>query len=88
MLLGSSAILKWPNMISRTGKSQYTENEAAEELGVSVERLRGLIKQHIVISEEDANNIPIASFQPSDLLLLRFLTGASADLPVEHPSRA
>ncbi len=60
--------------MSHTGKSQYTEAEAAEELGVSLERLRVLIRQHVVTTDEDLNNVPIASFQPSDLLLLKFLT--------------
>ena len=66
-------------MISRTGKSQYTEVEAAEELGVSVERLRVMIRKHIVTSDEDLNNVPIATFQPSDLLLLRFLAVSPAE---------
>lgn len=60
-------------MLSRRGKSQFTETEAAEELGVSVERLRVLIRRHIVTSDEDLTNVPIASFQPSDLLILRML---------------
>ena len=63
-------------MISRTGKSQYTEAEAAEELGVSVERLRVLIRRHIVTAEEDLTNVPLTTYQPSDLLLLRFLTAS------------
>ncbi len=74
-------------MNSRTGKSQYTEIEAAEELGVSIERLRCLIRQHEVTSEEDLNNVPIATFQPSDLLLLRFLTVGSAGHAAEHANR-
>jgi hypothetical protein len=61
------------NMVSRTGKSQFTELEAAEELGVSVDRLRTLIRSHIITSDEDVPNISIATFQPSDLLLLRLL---------------
>lgn len=65
-------------MISRTGKSQFSEVEAAEELGVSVERLRVLIRKHIVTTDEDLNNVPIASFQPSDLLVLRFLAREAA----------
>jgi hypothetical protein len=68
-------------MISRTGKSQYTESEAAEELGVSVDRLRVLIRQHIVTSDEDLNNVPMATFQPSDLLLLKLLTSSPEHQP-------
>jgi hypothetical protein len=66
-------------MTSRIGKSQYTEQEAAEELGLSVDRLRILIRKYIVTSDEDLNNVSIAQFQPSDVLLLRFLTGGSGE---------
>ena len=60
---------------SRPGKTQFTEVEAAEELGISVLQLRQLIRSHVVESEEDLRNVPIAQFQLSDLLLLRLLTG-------------
>ena len=65
-------------MTLRTGKSHYSETEAAEELGISVERLRVLIRRHIVTSDEDLNNVPMASFQPSDLLLLKLLATTPA----------
>jgi hypothetical protein len=64
-------------ILSRNPKAQYTEMEAAVELGVSIEQLRTLIKSHIVDREEDATNIPVATFQPSDLLVLRLLAGMS-----------
>lgn len=64
-------------LASRLLKGQYSEREAAEELGVSVEFLRSVIRSHIVDSDEDLNNVPIASFHPSDLLLLRLLSGLS-----------
>ena len=70
-------------MTLRTGKSHYSENEAAEELGISVERLRVLIRRHIVTSDEDLNNVPMASFQPSDLLLLKLLATTPAAAPEE-----
>jgi hypothetical protein len=73
-------------MMARTSKSQYTEVEAAEELGVSVERLRVLIRQHVVTTDEDLNNVPIASFQPSDLLLLKFLTSSGTAQPTLEPA--
>jgi hypothetical protein len=60
--------------LSRTGKSQYSETEAAEELGVSVEQLRVMIRSHVVDRDEDLNNVPVTTFQPSDLLILRLLT--------------
>lgn len=60
---------------SRPGKTQFTEVEAAEELGISVIQLRQVIRSHVVETEEDLRNVPIAQFQLSDLLLLRLLTG-------------
>ncbi|MEO8050793.1 MAG: hypothetical protein ABI833_10290 [Acidobacteriota bacterium] len=62
-------------LMTRPGKSQYTEVEAAEELGVSVDRLRTIIRSHVVDRDEDAVNIPVTTFQPSDLLILRLLSG-------------
>ena len=60
---------------SRPGKGQYSEAEAAEELGISVAQLRTMIRSHVVDREEDAVNIPVTTFQPSDLLILRLLAG-------------
>ena len=60
---------------TRPGKTQFTEVEAAEEVGISVMQLRQLIRSHVVESEEDLRNVPIAQFQLSDLLLLRLLAG-------------
>jgi hypothetical protein len=61
--------------LSRTGKSQYSEVEAAEELGVSLEQLRSMIRSHVVERDEDLTNVPVTTFQPSDLLVLRLLSG-------------
>jgi hypothetical protein len=61
--------------LSRTGKSQYSETEAAEELGISIEQLRRMIRSHVVDRDEDLNNVPVTTFQPSDLLILRLLAG-------------
>jgi hypothetical protein len=69
-------------MTLRTGKSHFSETEAAEELGISVERLRVLIRRHIITTDEDLNNVPIATFQPSDLLLLK-LFASSPPAPQE-----
>jgi len=60
--------------LTRTGKSQYSETEAAEELGVSIDQLRAMIRHHVVDRDEDLNNVPSTTFQPSDLLVLRLLT--------------
>ena len=59
----------------RPGKSQYSEIEAAEELGISVEQLRTMIRSHVVTTDEDLGNVPVTTFQPSDLLILRLLSG-------------
>jgi len=59
----------------KPGKSQYSEAEAAEELGVSVPQLRVMIRSHVIQHEEDLNNVPMTTFQPSDLLILRLLAG-------------
>jgi hypothetical protein len=60
---------------SRPGKGQYSEAEAAEQLGISVMQLRTMIRSHVVDKDEDLNNVPATTFQPSDLLILRLLTG-------------
>jgi len=71
-------------LVSRLAKSQYSEREAAEELGVSVEQLRTLIRSHIVETDEDLNNVSVASFHPSDLLVLKLLARqSSSSVPVE-----
>jgi len=58
-------------------KAQYSEPEAAQQLGISVEDLRVLIRRLIVVDESDATNVPMTSFQPSDLLVLRLLAKSS-----------
>lgn len=63
--------------VARAIKSQYSETEAAEELGVSVEQLRTMIRSHVVERDEDLNNVPVTTFQPSDLLILKLLSGMS-----------
>ena len=73
------------SLATRLSKSQYSEREAADELGVSVEQLRLLIRSHIVDTDEDLNNVPVASFHPSDLLLLKILSGLSAPPSPEAP---
>jgi len=60
---------------TRPGKGQYSEAEAAEELGITVAQLRTMIRSHVVDKDEDLNNVPAHTFQPSDLLILRLLTG-------------
>jgi hypothetical protein len=65
---------------SKQNKTQYSETEAAQELGLTVEQLRVLIRRHVAQSDEDLNHIAIATFHPSDLLLLKILAGQSSEL--------
>jgi hypothetical protein len=63
----------------KPAKTQYSENEAAAELGLSLEELRTLIRSHIIETDEDLNNVPMASFHPSDLLVLKLLLSSKAN---------
>jgi hypothetical protein len=74
-LLRAGTIKIQEMQLNRTGKSQYSETEAAEELGVSVIQLRTMIRSHVVDRDEDLGNVPATTFQPSDLLILRLLAG-------------
>lgn len=65
----------------KPGKTQYSEHEAAAELGLTVEQLRSLIRSHIAQSDEDLNHIASASFHPSDLLVLKILAANSTSTP-------
>ena len=60
---------------SKAVRTYYSESEAAETLGITVDQLRRLILDHIVETEEDLKNMPQASLYPSDLLVLRLLAG-------------
>ena len=60
-------------ILSTRAKTHYSEQEAAEELGLSVQDFRTLIRSHIVDNEEDLNKVAMASFHPSDLLVLKLL---------------
>ena len=73
--------------VGKSSKTQYSEVEAAQELGLSVEQLRGLIRSHIAQSDEDLNHIAVASFQPSDLLVLKLLSGQNVN-PIPQGSEA
>ncbi|MGH9675176.1 MAG: hypothetical protein ACRD44_18550 [Bryobacteraceae bacterium] len=60
-------------MLGKTGKSYYTEAEAARSMGVTIDELRGLIRRHIVDSEDDLSNCPKATYYPADLVVLKLL---------------
>jgi hypothetical protein len=63
----------------KSSKTQYSEQEAAKELGITVEELRALIRSHIAETDEDLNNVSVASFHPSDLLILKLLSGVKGN---------
>ncbi|MCS7026506.1 MAG: hypothetical protein NZV14_17040 [Bryobacteraceae bacterium] len=54
-------------------KSHYSEAEAAVALGITLEEFRALIRRHIVDGDEDMANVSTATYQPSDLLVLRMI---------------
>jgi hypothetical protein len=62
-----------------SGKVEYTEEEAASTLGISVNDLRELVRTHVT-KEEGGPEAPISSFRPSDLLLLKMLSGSQSHL--------
>ena len=62
-----------PDTMTKSVKTQYTEAEAAEELGLSVDSLRALIRNYVASNEEELTNLPAAIFQRADLLLLKFI---------------
>ena len=64
---------------SKSNQTQYSEVEAARELGVTVDQLRTLIRSHIAQTDEDLNHIAV-SFHPSDLLVLKILAGQNSHL--------
>jgi hypothetical protein len=70
--------------LSRTSKSQYSESEAAEELGISVAQLRTMIRSHVVDRDEDLTNVPQTTFQASDLVILRLLSKMQANNAPQH----
>ncbi len=68
-------------MLLKETKSNYSELEAAAELGLSVEELRALIRHHIVKNDAELTSTAVETFNASDLLLLRILANSAAVLP-------
>jgi hypothetical protein len=60
-------------VVLKETKSEYSELEAATELGITVDELRALIRNHIVKNDTELNSTSLETFHPSDLLLLRIL---------------
>lgn len=57
-------------MTHKSSKVRYSEDEAARKLGLSVDQLRILVRDHIAAGGEES---AVESFQPSDLVVLRIL---------------
>jgi len=66
-----------------SGKTEYTEEEAATALGISIGDLRTLVRTH-VINEEPEAEIPIQSFRAKDLLLLKMLSAPHPAAAMSH----
>ncbi len=60
-----------------SGKVEYTEEEAASALGVSVSELRAMVRTHVTKGEIEGE-VPIPTLRPTDLLLLQMLAGERA----------
>ncbi|HUS07017.1 MAG TPA: hypothetical protein VMZ52_11995 [Bryobacteraceae bacterium] len=58
-------------LLSKALQVHYSEIEAAERLGVSIEELRSLVRNHIVQSDDELPNLESASFKQSDLVVLK-----------------
>jgi hypothetical protein len=56
--------------MSKRIKVLYTEQEAARELGITVEELRQLVSR---IAEGVPASLDTHQYQPADLILLRYL---------------
>ncbi|MGH9630736.1 MAG: hypothetical protein ACRD7E_20675, partial [Bryobacteraceae bacterium] len=65
------------SMTLRTQKTEYSESEAAQLLGVTVDRLRSLVYSHIMTDQAEIDSEPVVAFQPSDLMVLRILASNS-----------
>jgi hypothetical protein len=70
--------------VARLAKSVYSESEAAQELGISVERLRTLIRTHVLTGDDEVPPGLSPMFQASDLLILRFLSGSESMPIAQH----
>lgn len=60
-------------MVLNETRTHYSELEAATELGITVDDLRALIRNHIVKNDTELNSTAVETFNASDLLLLRIL---------------
>lgn len=64
-----------PMVLTKPNKTHFSETEAAEHLGISVEHFRTLIRNYVAPGDEEMKNVSQTMFQQSDLLLLRLMSG-------------
>lgn len=69
---------------TKTVKAHYTESEAAAVLGIPVEKLRSLVRDHILKGEPECGMLTRACYQPADLLVLRLLAAGAINPTTEN----
>ncbi|HEY3442592.1 MAG TPA: hypothetical protein VGK29_17665 [Paludibaculum sp.] len=69
----------------RPAKGYFTEAEAAKALNLSLPQFRILVRRHIIVTDDEMANLPMTSFQPSDLVVLRMLADG---IPIEATAAA
>ena len=63
--------------MTKAQKIQYSEHEAANQLGISIDQLRSLVRDHIVKDAAAPVDTSVPTYHASDLVVLRILTGMS-----------
>ena len=62
-------------------RKQFTEAEAAGELGISLEQLRSVIRNLVTEKDTDPGEITVSQLQAADLLLLRMVCASGRANP-------
>ena len=62
-------------VLTKPNKTHFSETEAADHLGLSVDQFRSLIRNYVAPGDEEMKNVSQTMFQQSDLLLLKLLSG-------------
>jgi hypothetical protein len=63
--------------MTKAQKIQYSEHEAANLLGVTIDQLRSLVRDYIVKDTTAPVDTSVPAYHPSDLVVLRILIGMS-----------
>ena len=74
----ASSTMLMTTLTTSTANVFYTEAEAAQALGISLDQFRDLVRTHIAKSDDEVKNIGATTYQASDLLVLKLL----AKMPV------